>query len=135
MTDNDNATITLPRSGQAPLQFPGRLEVDSTSQRFNSPCQRRWHQLYIYRHQDGRLVLAISYFSGWQGEVPRHHAYICTDEAELRRRIAEHDPLADLIGLPPGEQFAVKQERMKGILRQCWDNAVSSLLDKYPEKI
>ncbi len=127
--------ITLLRSGQAPLQFLGEKIAATDSRQHQGPCQNRWHEVAIYRVHDGRLVLAIDYRTQWQGEMDRDQAIICSDESELRSRLAEYDPLADVIGFPPGRQFDEKRAYTEKHLRQCWDAAVSELLEDFPERI
>ncbi len=128
-------TITLSRSGRAPLQFTGMVIAKASSQQYQGPCQSRWHELTVYRHADLRLVLAIGYRTQWQGEMDRDEAIICADDAALRDSLAAIDPLADIIGFPPGHQFDEKRAYIEKQLRQCWDAAISELLAQFPECI
>lgn len=127
--------ITLPRSGQAPLQFTGEQIAESGSRDTQGPCQIRWHELAVYRTDAGKLVLAIEYQTKWQGEHDRYHAWVCETADNLRARLAAVDPFSDLIGFPPGAQFDAKRHHTEKCLRQCWDGAVSDLLDEFPETI
>ena len=128
-------TITLPRSGQAPLQFTGEQIASADSRDPQGPCQTRWHELAIYRTESGRLVLALEYQTQWQGEHDRSHALVCETPADLLERLATVDPLSDLIGFPPGAQFDAKRLHTEKCLRQCWEGAVSELLADFPEEI
>lgn len=128
-------TITLPRSGQAPLQFTGDQVAESGSRDTKGPCQTRWHEMVVYRAESGKLVLAIEYKTQWQGEHDRFQAWVCETPAGLRERLAEVDPFADLIGFPPGAQFDAKRQHTEKCLRQCWEGAVSELLAAFPETI
>lgn len=128
-------TITIPRSGQAPLQFTGNQIWTSNSHDTHGPCRSRWHELFAYDTKDGQFVLAIAFFTKWQGEHNRTHAWVCASLGDLCRRLAEFDPFADLIGFPPGAQFDAKRKHTEKCLRQCWEGAVSELLDEFPEII
>lgn len=128
-------TITLHRSGQAPLQFTGDLLAAAGSRDTQGPCQTRYHDLAVYRTETGKLVLAIEYQTQWQGEHDRAHAWVCETPADLRAQLATIDPLGDLIGFPPGAQFDAKRQHTEKCLRQCWEGAVSELLAGFPEEV
>ncbi len=47
----------------------------------------------------------------------------------------EYDPVAYVIGYPPGDQFTLKQERILQSLRLRYESAVSELLSDFPEEL
>lgn len=120
-------TITLPRTGDAPLKFAGQLVAESGDNRFAGREQNRWHELALYR-DNGRFVLRVAFRTNWQGEPSYDWAWVCATPAEVRERLREHDPVPERVGFPPGEQYAARQQSLEQGLRAQYDATVSELL-------
>lgn len=134
------ATHILPRTGNAPLKFEGELIAESRpTQDPDKPGKdpKRWHELALFRTAGGQYVVSISYRADWKGEHDHHHAEVVPDVPNAVRIIREYDPLAHVMGYPPGEQYAPKQARLLAEIRQRYEAQVSELLgrDEFAEVV
>ena len=124
------------RAGDAPLAFAGELVAEASGARGNA---QRWHRIAVYRTDSGRWVLQIAWRTRWQGELDVIDAWIEDSPSAIVARLRAYDPLAHLIGYPPGAQFAAKRARLERELRQAWGALVSALLadagDCFSERI
>ena len=71
------------RDGDKDLAFEGDI-VAQVSSHSNFGCQQnRWTEIDIYRTRKGKYIVAIRGRTCWQGEINRHDAYVCEDEAAV----------------------------------------------------
>jgi len=117
----------LARSGRAPLKFTGTLLADATSRVSSGFRSLRWHELQLYRREDGKLLLAIGYRTQWQGEEPRDDLLIVSDAEELDRAVAEFAPEAS-VSVPPSDPD--KARRLAADIRSGFERAVGEILSR-----
>jgi hypothetical protein len=72
-------TITVPRTGNWPLEFDGE-ELGTASS--HTPEATRWHELAAYRTASGGHVLHVGFRSQWRGEPPQDAALFAESLAE-----------------------------------------------------
>ena len=128
--------FTIPRTGDRALAFSGD-ELASTDTRSHEGFgQSRWHELTLYQTDGGRYVLAVSYRTQWQGEIPVDWAWTAETADEAADLLRSHDPLSGVMGFPPGPQYQGRQDRLYTDLRMRYDAAVSEILDAVgPEEV
>lgn len=134
------ATHTIPRTGNAPLKFDGELvamSVPAAELEKKGKDAKRWHELSLFRTSTGKYVLVISYRVEWKGEFDHYYAEVIPDIQSTIRAIQVYDPVAHVIGYPPGQQYAEKQARLLTELRQRFATQVSELLgrDEFAEVV
>ncbi len=134
------ATHTITRTGNAPLKFHGELVARSAPTAESEKKEKgakRWHELSLFRTSTGKHVLAISYRVEWKGEYDYYYAEVFSDIPSLIGAIQSYDPVAHVIGYPPGQQYAEKQARLLTELRQRFATQVSELLagDEFVEVV
>lgn len=122
-------TITLPRSGHAPLRFTGELIAETDGRAVAGRDHNRWHTLAVYRTSAGRYVVAIGYRTRWEGELDRDLALVCGSPADVAETLLAFDPCDGVQGYPAGEAYAAKQARLILDLRQRFEALVSEVLD------
>jgi hypothetical protein len=137
--------ILIPRTGMPSLHLVGWTQVASvTSRTAEGPRSSRWHELELWCFQRGRpvepptcddselavgaLCVAIHYRTTWAGELD-HHAAFTRDVSQVAAALRDHDPCANVMGYPPGAQFAERQARLLRELRAGYEHAVSRLLE------
>jgi hypothetical protein len=133
-------TLTLPRTGDVPLQFEGEhLAGVSTQTGPGGQDRNRWFEIDLYRTEAGTYVLAISYMTLWQGEHITSRTILCESTEEVRNELRLYNPLQDVNGYPPGDAYQQKQERLERMLRLDWANAIKELFaetgDEFVERI
>lgn len=126
----DGDTITLKRTGKAPLRFTGELIKESDG---GSRDANRWHELAVYRTAKGKYVVRIAYRTRWQGELDRDTAEIVAKPNEVAAALEEYDPCSPVGGYPAGEAYADRQARLMNDIRRRYDAQVSELLASSPE--
>ncbi len=128
MTDTKITEFLLPRSGQAPLKFRGAKVAAADGSWQSGRKQNRWHELVIYRTDDGRYVVRIAYSTRWEGECDHDAAEVVADVAEVGRLLAEYDPIEHLAGFPPGEQYAGRQAKLAADVHSRYQALVTEVL-------
>lgn len=125
----DVVSVTVPRTGDSPLAFQGEVirEVDGRNNAGQE--QNRWHDLAVYRTRSGKYVLAISYFSRWQGESDHHEAIVCDTAEAVRSELKAYSPCQHVIGYPAGEAYTEKQSRLLTDITRRYGALVSELLE------
>lgn len=104
--------VTIPRSGMPPLRFRGEEIARVDGQHAAGGDHNRWHEIVVYRTAGGTYAIAIDYHSQWQGELSHHFAATCADPGEVNRIVQGYDPTANVVGYPPGDGYARKQDRL-----------------------
>ncbi|MBR9800565.1 hypothetical protein GYB59_02165 [bacterium] len=124
--------ITLQRTGQPPVRFSGKLVAEAAEPlppfekaKFDT---RRWHELRLYRHQDGRLVLSIAFRSGLETETPNNAVLVCDSEAAVVAALEEYDPTEFLEGFPDTPKFEDRQRRLENRVVGDYEQRVAQLL-------
>lgn len=134
--------IRLQRTGMPPVAFEGVLlaEIADAPVPYEKAKAdyRRWHELKLYRHSDGRHVLAIGFRSRHETETPVDTVIVCdtiVDAYEALRDEEQYDPCEFLEGFPtdwPDPVRKAKMERKQRILEDRvnddYDRRVSQLL-------
>jgi hypothetical protein len=145
-------TITLERTGQPPLKFDGTLLTTACGQFVQPPKNKPntdYFTVSLYATHDARrtiprrpppdydpswplYVVAIEYTKTFR-DTQQHHTAIATDDPT--ETLANYAPLAVLIGFPPGEDFAERQQALEGKMRRQYDVLVSAVLKDFPETL
>lgn len=129
-------TITLPRTGDRPLQFEGDEIASADSRMISGQQANRWHELALYSTESGKYVISVGYRTQWQGELNHDSAIICVDPEAVTEELKRVNPLAHFVGFPSGGQYAEKQARLERDITARFGAAVSELLsDMTPERI
>ncbi len=116
----------LPRTGDRPLTFRGKLLKAVSSRQHQGACQNRYWGLTLYRTESDKFVLRIHYNTQWQGEHDTDTVMIASTPAKLAERLRAHNFLAGCYGFPRGHEE--RQQQLEKALTACWDKAVSELL-------
>ena len=135
---------TLPRTGQPPLSFCGRLlaqDLDAPTTRPGEFKKRpwrkwthyQWHQLAVYVTIAGKWVLHVGYRSVLEHEWKHDAVYVCADAAEVVRALEGYDPTAHVRGHPRRsnareERLEIRQARILEEVRGRWQAQVGRLL-------
>lgn len=138
-------TITLERTGQPPLKFEGTLLTTACGQFVQPPKDKPnadYFTISLYEVRTtvrglasgpGRAyVVAIEYNKKFRDTQQHHTAIVTDDPADT---LAGYDPLAVLIGFPPGEDFAERQNALESKMRRQYDVLVSAVLRDFPETL
>jgi len=132
-------TVTVLRSGDIPLRFRGERIATASSETVRGQSRNRWHEISVYRTEGGSYVLQIDYVTRWQGEVDINGVWICDDARQVARRLREHDPMAHVIGYPPGAAYDAKRARLAAQISQDYSALVRDVLggagDEFVEEV
>lgn len=143
--------LTLPRTGDRPLQFEGEpIAIASSEHLRGDGDATRWHELALYllkgsgpKNSKGRApqqyILAIGYRTRWQGELDHDQAEAFDSLEDVVTFLKNHDPTGGVLRVR-GQGAAYEGLRRKEIRRlaelsERWDAAVSLLLAELPEVI
>ncbi len=85
--------VLLPRHGQRPLRFEGRLLFSAGNRGAAIRC---WHEVAVYERADGGLVASVRQGAHVAGLAERGWATACDSPDEARAVLAAHDPLPPL---------------------------------------
>lgn len=122
--------ITLERSGQAPLRVRAEEIASSDGRILSGKEQTRYHQMDLYRLEDGRYALSIVYSTQWAGELGRCEAFPLMSPGDVTSKLSQWDPTAYVAGFPAAEQYKDRQARLLTSIRHAWDHLVTDLLRK-----
>lgn len=123
------------RSGRVALKVQGERVVEAGG-RFHAGQEcNRWYDLAVYRAaESGKIVVAASYETRWQGEESQYAAEVVGSMEEVPSAFdeleAELSVLTANYGYPPGDQYSDKQARMLAQLRAVWQSRVSAVCDE-----
>lgn len=128
-------TLTLDRTGQCPLRFRGTLLTTACGQFVQSPKDKPnadYYTVSIYAvaNSPGNYVVAINYTKEFRG-TQRHQSAIVTDDPAAT--LGEFDPLAVLIGFPPHQEYAERQQMLETRVRRQYETLVTAVLREFPE--
>lgn len=100
MSENGNEAkkYRLTRDGERDLEFEGERLASVSSHHYQGPRNTRWTEIRIYRTQAGKLVVAATNRTRWEGERDTFNAVICESSADVYRTLVEWsgDELSDL---------------------------------------
>lgn len=126
----------LERTGDRPLAFEGELLAEASTRTTDGFGSSRWHEMAVYRTHGGRIVLAVTWRTRWQGELDHHDVWILDTADEVADALKGYAPTMYLMGFPPGRQFSEKQARLERDLTARYESAVSEVLAALgPEEI
>jgi hypothetical protein len=136
--DEPGEQITLHPTGSAPLTFRGELlaKEDTHDER-----STRWHEVEVYRLDDGRHAVLARYRTQWQGEADETRVDEAGDVTGIESVLCD---LREEILLPvpsgypvrptsTGEDpMAAKQARLLADLRGRFDRLITRVLRAIP---
>jgi len=118
--------VRLSRTGEPALEFVGAVVFSGTS---GTATSNRWHEVTVYETVTGESVVEVSWVTTWKEELGHDAAFVCNRPGEVVRDLRQYDPVAYLVGFPPGDTFAQKQERLKADIRARWQTLVTEVLN------
>lgn len=118
--------ITLKRTGKPSLTFQGERLINSDGHWCRGKEHNRWHEITIYRAEDGRYVVHIQFCTQWQGELERSYVFVTNKPADV---LTAFDPAEHLQGFPPLQQYAERQANLKADIRSRYSAQVDEVLD------
>lgn len=120
-------TYTIPRTGDAPLKFAGRVISESGDQTNDAT---RWHEITIYE-TDGEFVAHVQFRTRWDNESDASSAFH-GDPREVVAWLKSYDPLSRFVG-PPADH--PKRKLIESQITQQYEQAVSAVLsdDRFAE--
>lgn len=128
-------TLTLERTGQCPLRFSGTLLTTACGQFVQSPKDKPnadYYTVSIYAvaNSPSNYVVAINYTKEFRGTTC-HQTVMRTDDPAAT--LSEFDPLAVLIGFPPHQQYAERQQMLETRASRQYETVVTAVLREFPE--
>ena len=90
----------LPRTGDLPVVFTGKLLVTKNYRFRRGNQQSRWHEISIYQTVTGRYVIHIAYRTQWVGEFDQDDVHVAKDLDEVARILLNHSdsrPYRDIV--------------------------------------
>lgn len=85
-------SITLPRSGLQDLQFSGEQVMRASSRGQGEQTQARWHELSVFRRDDGYWVVHIGYRTTVAGETGNDYVEVINDASEAEPLLSLYNP-------------------------------------------
>lgn len=119
----------LPRTGDAPLAITGERIAESDGQHQAGREHNRWHELAVYRIQDGRYAVQIAYRSQWQGEIGHDLVEVVASSADVAEVFRRYDPATVVRGYPDRDHYRERQAALVADVRGRYQAQVSELLD------
>ena len=80
----------LPRSGDLPVFFKGKLLVTKNNQFRRGNQQIRWHQISVYQTTNGRYVVYIACRTAWAGELDQDEVHVANDLNQVAGILLNH---------------------------------------------
>jgi hypothetical protein len=128
-------SFKITRTGHRPLAFTGEMIASLSTRELAGHDHNRWHDLRLFRTSAGRFVIAVNYRTQWERELDHDTAQGVATAEELDEFLSHHDIEARVTGLPTGEQFDLKRRRILDDLTNRYHDAVSQILEGFPEHI
>ena len=123
-------TVEVPRTGQAALAFSGELVSQVSGKwQFGTECNR-WHEISLYRLDNGRFAVSLGYRTQWQGEAPHDIAWRSLSSTEVATTLANYDSGEHVQGYPPYPNYADRQTRLLDNIRRRFKALVSEVLNE-----
>lgn len=115
--------FVLEITGESPYDFDGEILYSGNNLFQKGKEQNRFHSIDIYKSEDEEglfFVIYICYKTLWKGEQNHYFEAEVDTEQDLVKVLDTYNPIAYLLGYPPGPQFAEKQSRLKKSLTTNW---------------
>lgn len=126
--------IVLPRSGLSAASFQGELlaeVVGPPEAKRRKNVIIRYHELQLYRTDQGKYVVAIGFRTELPQESNQDSVYVCDTQAEVEALLIGdqgYDPCQFLEGFPPWDKFKERQERLEMRVTEEFESRVGQLL-------
>lgn len=125
--------ITLPRTGQSPLQIRGELLAASDGERQAGQERNRWHKLEVYRTPFGNYVVRIAYRTHWQGEIDHDVVAVVGAPEGVATVLRDYDPCSVVQGYPKDGAYRERQAALLADVARRYQAQVSAALSLAPE--
>lgn len=124
---------TVPRTGDIPLEFTGRIVSRASTKEPVGEGRFRWHELTLFDLGEERYAVHVWYRSDFLRkngvhEAPYHWGQVVDGIEALRDWLHGLNESRPVVGYPPGDHFAAKQKRLLLGLRLRYEQAISNLL-------
>lgn len=128
-------TFTLPRTGDAPLEFAGHLRVNVSGETLHTKpgmVNKDFWTITIFDMPLGTNVVQIVYTKTHKGIRTQHHTAVITHN--VTQALRSYDPLSVLQGFPKFERYAASQAKLEQAARLQYDTLVSLALTDAPDE-
>ena len=117
-------SFTLPRSGNSPLKFEGRLltEMDSDHEAL------RWYTVAIYQTRGGKYVVHVRFHTSWRGESDHDWVHVADSASDVATALRSYDVLPPGRGFPPG--YEERQNKLRAACQRDYDDLVTEVLEE-----
>ncbi len=127
--------FTLARSGLQDLEFSGEPVADASGQLRDGQPRERWHELSVYRRDDGYWVVRIAYRTSVHGETGNDYVEVINDAGEVEPLLSLYNPAEHVAinadALPPRVRAP---EVVRDIVKQ-YDLLVCGVLKALPARV
>lgn len=120
----------IPRTGNVPLAFTGRLLARAGSGRENGRDLTRWHELAVYETSGGQFVAHREWNTRYEGEPCVSEADVFASLEGAVNFLRDCDPCQYLRGFPRGEHYREKQRRLEDEIRLRYLALVGEVLER-----
>lgn len=132
--DETKSHFILPRMGEAPVSFDGRIIGKGSSRTRKGFLDRQWHDVALYETNGGTFILYIAYRTNGYMESDVYDVFTFDTTDAARQMLLAYDPLQYSIGLPFFEddhQSDHDRERARQKHQDKQDDLESALTDGY----
>jgi|AACY02.16.fsa_nt_gi hypothetical protein len=119
---------TVIRTGEMPLQFEGELLWEETSK--ERPEDSRWHELRLYRTENGKYVVEILSVSTYRHEGQTSSANVFDTLKAACREFLDFPPFCCFKGYPPWSDRQEDQAKLEDWVCRRYREAASRLVDR-----
>lgn len=122
-------TITIQATGHPPVTFEG---VELAHEREMLEGDKRGVQLDLYRHDDGKIVAALTYLTTWGDERPVTRVIDGLNMGDVVERIRGMAMymLPPGAGFPATQSYETRQAKLAGLMETLTLHALSQALAK-----
>jgi hypothetical protein len=120
--------VEIPRSGDSPLRFNGELLASQSSRLVAGMEATRWHEMEIYRTDNGKYVIHLGWRTQWSREPSQDVALAAGSMQEAQEAIrAALPPIEPLAGYPLAGRLEDRRLRLEQDAMVRFDAAVLAL--------
>lgn len=127
--------FTLARSGLDDLRFSGESVAHVSGRLHNGQQQPRWHEIAVYRRDDGYWVVHVAYRTSVRGEVGNDYVEVINDASEVEPLLSLYNPAEHVAInaslLPPR---MLPSEALRETIKQ-YDLLVCAMLKALPDEV
>jgi hypothetical protein len=123
----------IERTGKQALTFDGELLAESSGQMVQDKNQNRWHELRLYRSDNGPYVAHVLYRTQWAGELGHSEAWLIGDPVDVPTEFDLVEPTQHVQGYPAHEQYAERQAHLLDWIERRYRSQVGELLGQLRE--